>query len=147
MRIRLARLLLIVAVAAATLAPAPLRANALDAVSPGDRGEIRRVIEAQIAAFRRDDGPAAFSFASPSIRSMFRTAETFMGMVKSGYRPVYRPREVNFLDMVDQDGSPAQRVFLLGPEGEAVVAVYVMERQPDGAWRIAGCLLTKASEA
>lgn len=140
-------LALLFAVLASVVVPSPARADALAAVSAADRVEIRRVIEAQLAAFRRDDGPGAFDFASPAIRRMFGTPDAFMRMVRQGYRPVYRPREVSFLDMVDVDGYPAQRVFLLGPDGDPVVAVYAMERQADGTWRIAGCALTKATEA
>jgi len=33
---------------------------------------------------------------------------------------------------------------MVGPDGEEVVARYTMERQPDGSWRIDGCILTEA---
>jgi hypothetical protein len=29
----------------------------------------------------------------------------------------------------------------VGPDGQAVIALYVMERQPDGSWRINGVYL------
>ena len=40
-------------------------------LSSADRAAIRQVIEAQVDAFRRDDGSAAFSYASPVIQGMF----------------------------------------------------------------------------
>ena len=42
-------------------------------VAPADHSAIQTVIEAQLEAFRRDDGPAAFAYASPMIQAMFET--------------------------------------------------------------------------
>jgi hypothetical protein len=123
------------------------RAQAPDPVSRADRLAIRRVIESQLAAFQRDDGPGAFAFASPSIREIFATPESFMAMVKSAYQPVYRPREVAFRELASLAGAPAQEVYLVGPDGRAVIALYVMERQPDGSWRINGVYLLQAPGA
>jgi hypothetical protein len=123
------------------------RAQAPAAVSQADRLAIRRVIESQLAAFQRDDGPGAFAFASPTIRSIFVTPETFLAMVKNTYQPVYRPREVAFRELVSLAGAPAQEVYLVGPDGQAVIALYVMERQPDGSWRVNGVYLLQVPGA
>src|SRR6516225_5395557 len=72
----------------------PLRAE--ETPSPADAAAIRNVIESQFAAFQRDDGEAAFAFASPRIRERFATAENFMRMVREGYAAVYRPRDTAF---------------------------------------------------
>jgi hypothetical protein len=37
-------------------------------------------------------------------------------------------------------------VLLVGPDGKPVMALYAMERQPDGSWRIDGCMLGKADD-
>ena len=135
---------LVVFFAAAPLMEA--RAAAPAGVGAADRAAIRQVIEGQLDAFRRDDGVAAFSFASPSIRRMFGTADIFMDMVRRGYQPVYRPRWVEFRDLVEADGKTIQPVFVVGPDNVAVMALYVMERQPDGAWLIDGCYLVPAKD-
>lgn len=124
--------------------PAPAQANPLDGVAAGDLASIREVIEGQLDAFRVDDGDRAFSFASPSIRAMFQTSDRFMQMVRVGYPPVYRPRQVEFGQLVEFQGQPTQLVTLIGPDGRVVAAYYMMERQPDGFWRINGCLLQEA---
>ena len=98
------------------------------------------MIEGQIAAFRRDDAVAAFSFASPTIRAQFGDAGTFLVMVAALYRPVYRPRQLEFLDLKSVDGQWVQRVLVMGPQGEFVMALYQMVRV-DGRWRINGCFL------
>jgi hypothetical protein len=127
------------------LAAAPgVRADDATPVSAADRSAIRAVIEAQIAAFRADDGAGAFAFASPSIQRQFRTPADFLAMVKAGYMPVYRPREVRFGDLIDDRPVPLQPVLLVGPELEVVTAYYLMEKQTDGSWRIDGCILRAA---
>jgi DNA-binding transcriptional LysR family regulator len=142
---RLATLLLLTVLVWATpslaqdVAPYPVDAT--------DRLDIREVIARQLEAFRRDDGDAAFAFASPGIQAIFRDPETFMAMVRAGYGPVYRPHEVEFRDIVGYRGQPTQRVLLVGPDNVPVVAYYLMERQPDGSWRIDGCILMGTSEA
>ena len=115
-------------------------------LAPAERAAIRGVFEAQLYAFRRDDGVAAFGYASPSIRAMFRTAERFMNMVREGYAPVYRPRRVEFRDVVSWRGRITQRVYLVGPDGAPVIANYLMERQADGTWRIDGCILEEVPD-
>lgn len=111
-----------------------------------EQAAIRGIIEQQMEAFRRDDGEGAFGFASPAIRAMFGTAENFMAMVRSAYPPVYRPRHVEFRDMQWRDGRVMQPVLLIGPDGVPVLALYAMERQPDGAWRIDGCVLAAIAD-
>lgn len=110
-------------------------------VSKTDRQAIRTVIESQLAAFQRDDDAAAFAHASPSIQGKFRTPEIFMDMVKKDYQPVYRPRGVRFLELTRFRGQPTQRVLVIGPDGVPMMALYPMERQGDGSWKIDGCIL------
>jgi hypothetical protein len=121
-------------------------AQAQSAVSEADRTAIRQVIEAQVEAFRRDDGDAAFTYASPSIQGMFGTSQVFMDMVRQGYQPVYRPRAFDFREIVTLHGQPAQKVHVIGPDGRPVTAIYPMSQLPDGTWRIDGCLLQAPEE-
>jgi len=107
---------------------------------------IRAVISRQLEAFGRDDGPGAFAFASPVIRAKFQTHEIFMDMVRRHYAPVYRPREVSFQALRAGPRGPVQEVLLVGPGGEAVTALYLMQRQPDGSWKINGVRLVKAPD-
>ncbi len=122
------------------LDPAPARA-----AEPAD--SIRAVIEAQLRAFRADDGAAAFALASPDIQRLFGDPDRFMAMVRSGYQAVYRPRSHEFRDLAPEGDRLVQRVLLVGPDGVPVVAAYLMERQPDGSWRIDGCVFERPPEA
>lgn len=132
-------LLLAVALAGAT-------ARAAEPPDAADSAAIRAVIEGQIAAFRRDDGEAAFGFAAPAIRRQFGTVDIFMDMVRGGYGAVYRPQTYRLGALAVIDDLIVQKVHIVGPDGRAVTAFYIMEKQADGSWRIAGCSLGAAEE-
>lgn len=121
-------------------------AQAQPAVSPADKAAIRDVIQGQLEAFRRDDGDAAFGYASPMIQGMFGQPGVFMEMVRQGYPPVYRPRVFDFREIVELNGEIAQKVHVVGPDGRPVTAVYPMTQLPDGSWRINGCYLLAPDE-
>ena len=116
-------------------------------LSDSARRAIKNVIESQLAAFQRDDGVEAFSYASPTIQGRFQSPEIFMTMVRTGYRAVYRPREVEFRNLRLVDGVPTQEILFVGPDYQAVTAVYLMQQQPDGSWKINGVYLLKSPEA
>jgi len=116
------------------------------AVAEDRRAAFEAVIEGQIEAFSRNDGDAAFAFASPDIQGMFGNPDRFMEMVRAGFAPVYRPRSYAFEPTVVADGLPAQPVRVIGPDGRGVIALYRMEEQPDGSWRIAGVTLHPIAE-
>ena len=127
--------------------PALGQAAAQDlSLSDSDRAAIRDIIGQQVEAFRRDDGDAAFGFASPTIQGMFGTSEIFMDMVRQGYQPVYRPRVFDFREIVSLHGQPAQTVNVVGPDGRPVTAIYPMTQLPSGSWRIDGCFLQAPDE-
>jgi hypothetical protein len=115
-------------------------------LSPADRSAIREVIQSQVEAFRRDDGADAFGYASPSIRGMFGSPETFMDMVRQGYQPVYRPKVFDFREILTLHGQVTQKVHVVGPDGRPVTAFYPMTQLPDGTWRIDGCYLQAPDE-
>jgi len=118
----------------------PLSAQQRD-LTDADRAAIRTVIERQLEALRQDDAVGAFALASPEIQAKFETPERFMTMVQTWYQPVYRPRQVVFRDLNPLAGQPTQAVLLVGPDGVPVMALYPMQQQPDGVWKIAGCYL------
>lgn len=111
-------------------------------VTDADAAEYRRIISSQIAAFNADDGPAAYAFAAPMIQQIFPTPDAFMSMVRQGYQPVYRQKSYVFGKVAtDSAGRPTQHVTIVDMNGKTWTAVYTMERQPDGSWKIAGCTL------
>ena len=82
------------------------------------------------------------SYAAPLVQQIFQTPENFMMMVKKGYQPVYRNSARTFGEVFqDRLGRPAMRVVLTGADGKRYEALYAMEKQEDGSWKIAGCVI------
>ena len=117
--------------------------SAAAAPGPADLAAMRRVIEAQLQAIARDDGEAAFSFASPAIRERFGNARAFLAMVRREYAAVYRPSAVSFLDPRTEGGLTVYPVQLADREGRVWLALYSMQRLGRD-WRISGCVLLAA---
>ena len=110
-----------------------------------DRAAIQGVIARQIEAFRHDDADAAFGFASPGIQDQFGTPGRFLDMVRRAYPAVHRPRAMEFTALRLEDGAVVQEVELVGPDGALALALYTMEQDSAGAWRIAGCALVPSA--
>ncbi|MEC7258334.1 MAG: DUF4864 domain-containing protein [Pseudomonadota bacterium] len=101
--------------------------------APG--GAIQSVIDSQFQAFRADDFDRAFTFASPTIRSIFGTSDTFGAMVRNGYPMVHRPEGVQFLDLREVDGALWQRVQIRDAQGAFHLLDYQMIETENG-WKI-----------
>lgn len=135
--IGLAAMLTFAAFVSETRAEAPAPTPEID--------KIRGVVSAQIEAFKHDDAKLAFSLATPEVQAMMGTPERFISIVREQYLPVYRPKKIDFrtpVELSDQAGV-MQPAVVVGPDNLPVYAVYTVERQQDGAWRISGCLLYK----
>ena len=102
------------------------------------------VITGQLQAFEREDGAAAFSFAAPVVRDLFSDPGTFMAMVQHGYQPVYRHKSYEYGEGREADGKFAQTARIVDAQGVPWNALYTLERQPDGGWKITGCVLRRA---
>lgn len=121
-----------------------LVAGSAFAQTPAERQAIQGVITGQIDAFRHDDAPAAFGFASPDVHTKFGTAEVFMDIVRRGYQPVYRPSSVTYGSASVEGEHIVQRVEVVGPDGRAYQALYYMIQGTDGMWRVDACVLTES---
>jgi hypothetical protein len=65
--------------------------------------------------------------------------------VRRAYPAVHRPRSVEFSGLLQEDGRIVQQVELTGPDGTAQLALYEMEKDSAGNWRIAGCVLVRSA--
>jgi len=133
---RIAALLVVLIIACS-----PLSARADDVATA------QGVIRAQEQAFGHDDAAAAYSYAAPAIKQIFPAPDIFMSMVQNGYAPVYRHKSFEFGESKIEGSSIAQRVHIIDANGEAWEALYTLEQQADGSYKITGCSLLKAGQA
>lgn len=114
---------------------AVLFAAALAVPVAAQEAPIQQTIRSQIDAFLADDFPRAFTFASPTIKGMFGTPENFGAMVKNGYPMVYRPADVQMLDLREVAGNLWQRVRITDQAGAGWLLDYMMVETAEG-WQI-----------
>jgi hypothetical protein len=100
---------------------------------------IEKVIAAQRAALIAGDGEKAVSYATPAIRAQLGDTDTFMVMVRVAYAPLLTARYAEFLEGAVIDGLVIQPLRLIDPDNSVRVALYTVEKQEDGTWRISGC--------
>lgn len=96
---------------------------------------IEGTIQSQFDAFLKNDVTTAFSFASPGIKGMFGTPENFGRMVQNGYPMVWRPAEVQYLELREVAGNLWQRVMVTDQSGRTHLLDYQMVQTPEG-WQI-----------
>ena len=120
---------------------------ALPASAADDVAAAQDVIRSQEQAFVHDDAAAAYAYAAPAIREIFPGADIFMFMVQKQYAPVYRHRSFEFGESRTEGSWIAQRVHIVDANGEAWEALYTLEQQGDGSFKITGCTLLKAGDA
>ena len=108
-----------------------------------DEKTVRTTVEAQLAAFAKDDAVKAFSYAAPNVREAVGTADAFLTMVRRDYPMVYRPASVAFLKAEGKDGDVVQRVQMQDASGNSYLAVYSLQRQKGNVWRITGCAVVE----
>lgn len=154
-RIR-AAVAVLVAVAVMLAAPGPAWAaepradrSAIEAaraaLSPEEWTTIRQTIGDQLAALRTGDAMRAYAFASDGIRAQFGDAPTFLRMVQGSYAALLEARYTEFLEGAVIDGHTIQPLRLVMNDDTVLVALYEMQRDESGRWRIAGCVLAPST--
>ncbi len=120
--------------AAAQAQPKPL--------SRADRNAIQLVITQQIKALASEDNAAAFAMTAPEVRRQFPGADAFAEMVRKGYEPLLRNQSTAFLEAAIIDDDVIQPMRIVVRDGTVLIALFSMERQSNGDWRVFGCQLT-----
>ena len=96
---------------------------------------IEDTIRSQIEALKADDFSAAFTFASPNIKTIFGTPENFGQMVRNGYPMVYRPSDLRMGELREVAGALWQRVYVTDAAGRGHALDYQMIETAEG-WKI-----------
>jgi len=124
---------------------APLAHAVETELAKADWQAIRKVISQQLAALRAGDSARAFSLASPGIQAQFRNAPTFLAMVRGAYSPLLVARYTEFIEGAVIDGIVIQPLRLIAPDNTVQVALYTLEKQANGRWRINGCRIAPST--
>lgn len=125
-----------------TLCCAAVLSVALTLNATAQQTEIEGTISSQLEAFKIDDFDEAFTYATPNLQRLFQTPQNFERMVTSGYPMVWRPAEVDYLELEERGGDFWQKVQIVDQDGRQHLLLYRMQQTPDG-WRIGGVQILK----
>lgn len=103
--------------------------------APTRSDAVQSIIQNQIAALQADDFARAFTYASPTIKGLFGTAENFGAMVQRGYPMVHRPQSLRMLELREVGGRLWQRVLVTDAAGASHLLDYQMIETAEG-WQI-----------
>ena len=106
---------------------------------------IQQVIAAQRTAIIAGEAEKAFSYASPGIQQQFGDAARFLAMVDAAYAALESARYVEFLEGAVIDGIVVQPLRLIDADNTVRVALYTMEKQANGEWRISSCRIAPST--
>ena len=106
---------------------------------------IQTVISGQLAALRRGDGANAFAYATTPLQAQFVDPENFMRMVRGSYSALLDARRTEFLEGAVISGAVIQPLRLVLPDDTVLVALYQVEKDGDGRWHIAGCVIAPST--
>ena len=110
-----------------------------------DKEDIQATISRQLEAFQIDDFAKAFSYASPSIQSIFGGPDNFESMVKRGYPMVWKPGKVIFLSVDPYPHGMAQNIQIFDRNKKAHYLRYYMVKLGDN-WKISGVEILPSSD-
>lgn len=116
-------------------------ASAIADLNSADVRAIHGVIQSQIQALAQDDAVGAFDLASPDAKERLGTPENFLQIIKEHYSPIYRHRLALFSPPENINGNIIQIVRLTTRDSHVWLAVYRMQRDTEGRWRVDGCQL------
>ena len=112
---------------------------------PDDVAMIQEAIRGQLHALSEDDADSAFELTSASIRSQMGSPENFLRVIKEEYAPIYRHLGVIFSAPQALGDAIIQIVRLTDRESRVWLAIYNMQRDMIGNWKIDGCQLLQTS--
>lgn len=111
--------------------------SGLRASKPAVKKEIVAVIDAQLAAFRKGDTDAAYSFSSQRLRRR-NPLRNFVAIVKSGYPEIWANVSAEY-GIVRDDGETATVLVHVKSKDSEASYDYRLEKERAG-WRIAGVI-------
>ncbi len=142
MRCALPTLVLAVCLACGQAASAPVAPATPHHSSDALKKELTAVIEGQLAAFRANDYPKAYTFAAAEIRSLF-PVEDFEKMVRTNYAVIARSTHTEYGMAFDTGEEAVVNVRIQNAEKKSVEYQYLLKKE-DAGWKISGVSEVKA---
>ena len=104
--------------------------------------ELSAVIDGQLAAFRADDYPKAYTFAAAEIKNLFPVRD-FEKMVRANYAVIAKSTATEYGVAFDTGEEAVVNVRIENAEKKSVEYQYMLKKEEDG-WKISGVSEVKA---
>lgn len=127
---------------APTATPDPARPKA-HPTSADVKSELTGVIDAQLAAFRANDFPKAYTFAATGIREMFTQAE-FESMVRKSYGAIVHSTDVDYGMSFDTGEDAVIYVRVIDTATKTEGQYQYLLKKENGTWKIGGVSAIKS---
>lgn len=114
-------------------------------ISKEDRIAITSVVQLQLQALADDDADTAFALATADTRTKLGNSATFLQIIKQKFGPIYRHQRAIFSQPEVIGGHTLQAVRLTDGDSSVWLAIYLMQREADGKWKIADCKLLETT--
>ncbi|MBI1891492.1 MAG: DUF4864 domain-containing protein [Burkholderiales bacterium] len=106
---------------------------------------IQKTVRQQIDALANDDALGAFALTSTDTRTRIGTPDDFLRLIKEEYDPVYRHRLALYSPPQIVNGKTYQLVRLTDLDSRVWIAIYLLDRDEVGDWKIEGCQLVETT--
>ncbi len=102
---------------------------------------VTQVVQSQLSAFAEGDAEKAFSLATAATQSLAGTPGELMRVIKHRFAPIYRHRQALFSEPEIIGTHGLQVVQLIDHDNLVWIAIYQVEHEADGTWKVDGCQL------
>ena len=102
---------------------------------------VTQVVQSQLNAFAQDDAETAFKLSTASTRQLIGTPNELLSVIKHKFAPIYRHSKAIFAKPEIINRSALQIVHLTDADNLVWIAIYQVEQEADGIWRVDGCQL------
>lgn len=102
---------------------------------------VREVVHLQINALADDDAEKAYSLTTSATQQLLGSPNNLLSFIKDEFAPIYRPRHAMFQETEIIGQHALQIVQLIDSSGLIWIAIYQVELETDGKWKVDGCRL------
>ena len=109
-------------------------------ITDADAKAIQNTILTQINHLQNHDCAAALEQAAPHVNELFKNPDDLLTIVFQFYPMIYFAHTIEFGDLELTPEGIGQLVKFIDRENDVEHALYVLERQLSGSWKIGGCM-------
>jgi hypothetical protein len=121
-------------------------AAVIDGISDGDAKAIQVAVRSQIEALSVNDAVGAFQLATLDRQSRIGSPDKFLSLIKKHYQPLHQHLLVLYSRPAVVKGETFQAVRVTDKSSHVWLAVFQMQAEQGGRWKIDACYLLETKK-